>query len=231
MVLQIADIGDFIEMRVENTGNDGWHLNHISADYKSRTYRWAYNRWLDGNGGYSSPHTDVFTSARTCTSSTGNCAGITCGRFKTTTPCRPDQIIFTQAQCQAAAARMRFTWRSSAGPEWASGCLFHSNGVYFSPHVDGSTQNPTDGYICDSQTKRQSPSVSTRTCPANGLIRSTAACRRASTAAGLGGSVTSAGTSWASGCLFHNGGVYYSPHATGSTQNPTDAYICTQCAA
>jgi hypothetical protein len=231
MVLQIADIGDFIEMRVENTGNDGWHLNHISADYKSRTYRWAYNRWLDGNGGYSSPHTDVFTSARTCTSSTGNCAGITCGRFKTTTPCRPDQIIFTQAQCQAAAARMRFTWRSSAGPEWASGCLFHRGGVYFSPHVDGTTQNPTDGYICDSQTKRQSPSVSTRTCPANGLIRSTAACRRASTAAGLGGSVTSAGTSWASGCLFHNGGVYYSPHATGSTQNPTDAYICTQCAA
>ena len=37
----------------------------------------------------------------------------------------------------------------SAGAEWASGCLYHGGNVYYSPHEDGSTQNPTDGYICD----------------------------------------------------------------------------------
>ena len=35
-----------------------------------------------------------------------------------------------------------------------------------------------------------------------------------------------AGSEWASGCLFHGGNAYYSPHDDASTQDPTDAYIC-----
>ena len=37
---------------------------------------------------------------------------------------------------------------NTAGAEWHSGCLIHGGQVYFSPHEDDSTQNPTDSFIC-----------------------------------------------------------------------------------
>jgi hypothetical protein len=234
-VLPIPDIGNFLEMKVENQGNDGWQLNTISTQWSTSTYRWNYNRYLDGNGGYTSPHADVFTSDQTCTSSTGNCAGITCGSFKSSTACSADTIIFTKSMCQRAATMMGLGTVNVAGSEWASGCLIHNGAAYYSPHADGSNQTATDFYICDSQTKHQETSghFSMNMCPAAGRINSLGACVNATRSAlsSSSASVAVAGSEWASGCLFHNGNAYFSAHATNSTQNPTDAYICTQCAA
>ena len=50
-------------------------------------------------------------------------------------------MIETEAECQAAAQQMSLPWNGAAGTEWASGCLFHGGGVYYSPHGDGTTQS------------------------------------------------------------------------------------------
>ena len=57
-------------------------------------------------------------------------------------------MITTETGCRSAAVVLALTFGSVAGAEWASGCIFHGGSVHFSPHEDGSTQNPTDGYIC-----------------------------------------------------------------------------------
>jgi hypothetical protein len=58
-------------------------------------------------------------------------------------------VITNETACTAAAATLGYTWVSeAAGSEWASGCIFHGGSVYFSPIEDGSTENPTDAYIC-----------------------------------------------------------------------------------
>ena len=126
------------------------------------------------------------------------------------------------AECQAAATSIGATWASGAGTEWASGCLFHGGGVYYSDHDDGSTQNPTDAYICNVA----GPVLTYTHClPGEGMIEGMSECIAAAEAIGAQWN-GHAGSEWASGCLFHNGGVYYSDHADGTTQNPTDAYIC-----
>ena len=51
-------------------------------------------------------------------------------------------------------------------------------------------------------------------------------CRRAARELGLNFATVMTTYEWASGCLFHDGNVYYSPHKEGSSENPTDAYIC-----
>ena len=53
-----------------------------------------------------------------------------------------------------------------------------------------------------------------------GTIASEANCTAAATAIGLG-PATVAGSDWASGCLYHGGGVYFSPYDASSTDNPT----------
>ena len=131
-------------------------------------------------------------------------------------------MIESLEECQAAAETIGLPWASGAGTEWASGCLFHGGNVYYSDHADGTTQNPTDAYICNVA----GPVLTYTHClPGEGMIESMAECQAA--AASIGATWASgAGTEWASGCLFHNGGVYYSNHEDGTTQNPTDAYIC-----
>jgi len=63
--------------------------------------------------------------------------------------CLPGEgMIESEVDCIAAASSISAQYTSSAGSEWASGCLWHNGGVYYSPHEDNSTQNPTDGYIC-----------------------------------------------------------------------------------
>lgn len=56
-------------------------------------------------------------------------------------------MIETEAECQAAAQQLSIPWDGAAGTEWASGCIFHGGSVYYSPHADGTTQDPTDAYI------------------------------------------------------------------------------------
>jgi hypothetical protein len=146
-------------------------------------------------------------------------AGLTFGQH-----CGPGQGMITDmADCRAAAGWLTGTAQiTSAGPEWASGCLWHNGGVYYSPHADGSTQNPTDGYIC----KTASPLIVGAHClPGHGMIDSAAACQAAAAVLGVQWAAM-AGPEWASGCLYNNGAAYYSPHVDGTTQNPTDAYIC-----
>ena len=67
---------------------------------------------------------------------------------QSTTPCTAHQLIANADECIGAAAALELPYMSLAGSEWASGCLFHGGAVYFSPAQDGSTENPTDGYIC-----------------------------------------------------------------------------------
>ena len=62
--------------------------------------------------------------------------------------CSGATIISDIATCQAAAAATGIPFQSQAGTEWASGCLIHGQQVYYSPDEDGSTQNPTDAYLC-----------------------------------------------------------------------------------
>jgi len=66
---------------------------------------------------------------------------------KQTEVCKELGIDFNEATCKTAAAKLGFAF-DTAGAEWHTGCLFHNNQVYFSEHVDDSTQNPSDGYIC-----------------------------------------------------------------------------------
>ena len=61
-----------------------------------------------------------------------------------------------------------------------------------------------------------------------GMIESADDCSAQAAALGLNFAAV-AGAEWASGCLFHGGNVYYSDHADGSAQDPTDAYICNAC--
>lgn len=65
--LDIADIGTFIGLKLINTGNDGWHLDSLQADYASQPMVWTYGAFLDGNGGYNSPHQDFFWLAEATT--------------------------------------------------------------------------------------------------------------------------------------------------------------------
>ena len=58
-------------------------------------------------------------------------------------------MIESEADCIAAAAAVGVSYASNAGTEWASGCLYHNGNAYYSPHVNGTTQNPTDAYICN----------------------------------------------------------------------------------
>ena len=56
-------------------------------------------------------------------------------------------MIESLAECQAAAGLIGAPWASSAGTEWASGCLFHGGNVYYSEHNDTTTQNPAEAYV------------------------------------------------------------------------------------
>jgi hypothetical protein len=62
--------------------------------------------------------------------------------------CPDDSLINSEAECIAAAESLGVNYASSAGPEWASGCLVHGGSAYYSAHEDGSSQDPTDAYIC-----------------------------------------------------------------------------------
>ena len=128
-------------------------------------------------------------------------------------------MITSEADCQSAAASIGANYASSAGSEWHSGCLFHGGNAYYSAHEDGSTQNPTDGYICSGG------GLTFNTCDDAGMITSEADCQSAAASLGVNYE-DAAGSEWHSGCLYHGGNAYYSTHEDGSTQNPTDGYIC-----
>jgi len=131
-------------------------------------------------------------------------------------------MIESLEDCQAAAASIGVPWASGAGTEWASGCLFHGGSAYYSNHEDGTSQNPTEAYIC----AMAGPMITMNHClPGAGMIESIEECMAAA-AFVQAPFASAAGTEWASGCLFHGGAVYYSDHDDGSTQNPTDAYVC-----
>ena len=131
-------------------------------------------------------------------------------------------MIESIEECIAAAQTIGLPWVSDAGPEWASGCLYHEGGVYYSDHAEGSKDNPTDAYICSVA----GPVITYAHCvPGEGMIESVDECQSAADALGVPWG-SEAGTEWASGCLFHRGNVYYSDHADGTSQDPTDAYIC-----
>jgi hypothetical protein len=189
---------------------------------------------------------------------------------KSTQTCAdPSLYITTEAKCRDAATTLGLPFAGVAGTEWHSGCLFHHGQVYFSPHEEGSRQDPTHEYICKAPfnarrsgtwcgaagpygtwiTSRErcegaaavynlpfSPPTpllqpfekSTQTCDAQddrAYIATEATCRDAATNLGLPFAGV-AGTEWHSGCLFHHGQVYYSPHEAGSRQDPTHEYIC-----
>jgi hypothetical protein len=61
--LRIPDIGNFVEMKITNTGNDGWHIHTASQSWKGATHTWPNDAWLDGNGGYNAPHSKIFSVA------------------------------------------------------------------------------------------------------------------------------------------------------------------------
>eukprot|EP01043_Picozoa_sp_COSAG02_P048636 COSAG02_NODE_4797_length_4965_cov_30.380395_4_plen_465_part_01 len=137
--------------------------------------------------------------------------------------CLPGEgMIESLEECQAAATTVGLPWASAAGPEWASGCVSNGGSVYYSDHEDGTTQNPTDAYICNVA----GPVLTYTHClPGEGMIETIEDCQAA--AASIGATWASgAGTEWASGCLFHNGVVYYSGHEEGTTQDQADGYIC-----
>jgi hypothetical protein len=106
--------------------------------------------------------------------------------------------------------------------------------------TDFPTKNPTPfptpsptAYPTPQPTKAPTPpegleyfEKSTQTCADLALyITTEAKCRDAATTLGLPFAGV-AGTEWHSGCLFHHGQVYYSPHEAGSRQDPTHEYIC-----
>ena len=61
--LDISDIGEFVGLRLTNTGNNGWHLETLKVTYGEAVYSWVYGSWLDGNGGLNSPHSDMFMAS------------------------------------------------------------------------------------------------------------------------------------------------------------------------
>lgn len=64
-------------------------------------------------------------------------------------------------------------------------------------------------------------------CDERGMDFTFASCKAAATSLDLNFADT-AGPEWHTGCLFHNGGVYFSEHEDGSNQDTTDGYICAQ---
>jgi hypothetical protein len=135
--------------------------------------------------------------------------------------CDDANMITSEADCQSAAAMIGVNYASSAGPEWQTGCLFHGGNAFYSPYEDGSTEDSTDGYICADLEYQ----VTYNQCWALGMITTEADCQSAAASLNVN-YASSAGPEWHSGCLFHGGNAYYSPHEDGSSQNPTDAYIC-----
>jgi len=131
-------------------------------------------------------------------------------------------MVGTEAECQAAAAAVGVPYAGQAGTEWASGCLYHAGSVYYSPYEEGTTENPTDAFMCTTA----GPALTFQHClPGEGMIETEAECIDAAATVGAP-YASAAGTEWASGCLFHGGSIYYSTHDDSSTQDPTDAYIC-----
>jgi hypothetical protein len=141
--------------------------------------------------------------------------------------CADGAFIFSQSDCATAASKMGRGNVTTAGSDWASGCLVHSGQVYFSPHSQGSTNNPTDSYICYTTPANPYGTSPTHCGPGNGML-SSAQCTTAATSL-YSQQFQTAGPEWASGCLRHNGLIYYSPHTVGSNENPTDAYLCNVC--
>ena len=157
-----------------------------------------------------------------------NDAGTACstGYAQLDTQCGMDHVIFTLEECQAAAASLGLidlvTAPIEAGPEWATGCLVNDGVVYFSAFADGSTENPTSGFVCktDAFNYQRSPCADT-----GSALLSSDECDEAATALGYI-TIGDAGPEWASGCLVHGGGAFYSEEVEGSTEDPVDAYIC-----
>jgi hypothetical protein len=56
--LAVPDIGDLVAVKLWNTGNDGWLLDSLTVGWGTN-YTWTYGQFLDGNGGYNSPHADM----------------------------------------------------------------------------------------------------------------------------------------------------------------------------
>ena len=130
--------------------------------------------------------------------------------------------IASESECGAAAAAIGATYNGVVGSDWATGCIYHNGLAWYSPYSATDTDNPSDAYICETT----GPAITFIHClPGTGMIESEADCMAAAAALGVP-YASNAGTEWASGCIFHLGNAYYSPHADGTTQNPTDAYIC-----
>jgi hypothetical protein len=219
--IDIPDIGTLVELKIINSGNDGWYLRTLTASHGSWTGRWSYDGWIDGNGNTATPHADVFVVTETA------CAAGPSTYVEQTTMCADGAFIFSQSDCATAASKMGRGNVTTAGSDWASGCLVHSGQVYFSPHSQGSTNNPTDSYICYTTPANPYGTSPTHCGPGNGML-SSAQCTTAATSL-YSQQFQTAGPEWASGCLRHNGLIYYSPHTVGSNENPTDAYLCNVC--
>jgi hypothetical protein len=67
---------------------------------------------------------------------------------ETPSVCDDDHLIVTGEVCETAAHVLGLNYANDAGTEWASGCLAMGGAAYFSPVEDGSTEDPTQGYIC-----------------------------------------------------------------------------------
>ena len=160
---------------------------------------------------------DGTSESQACNTQVCTQAGIT---FST---CAATEVIATEAECSAAAASLGVGYNGVTGPEWTSYCILHGGAVFYSPDVTDSTQDPSYAYVCDTA----GAAISYIHCDtaATGIIATEVECSAA--AAVLGITFTGAvGTEWASGCLFHEGTAHFSPQAVGSTEDPTDAYIC-----
>ena len=72
-------------------------------------------------------------SGGACAAATGDMTGITFNH------CLPGEgMIESEAECVAAATSIGANYASSAGSEWASGCLWHNGNIYYSAHEEGS---------------------------------------------------------------------------------------------
>jgi hypothetical protein len=178
------------------------------------------------NAGYSGGGTATcsaagFFNALTCSPT---CSTTTYHKRSTTCPDFVSGLITTEAECRQAQTLLGLTFASVAGPAWHSGCLFHGGSVYFSPHTPGSTQNPTDAYICRTSPSNQMGVTATHCGAGQGQVASRTSCTTTALALGLlTGTATASvtGGDWQPGCLFHNNGVYYSPGKTYVQQTAT----------
>jgi hypothetical protein len=227
----IPNIGNFIELKITNTGNDGWKPDKLTASYGTLKRKWTYGAFIDGNGNTNTPHADVFVVAQAA------CAAGPTTYVYQTTMCAEGAFILSSSECATAAAKMlpgglgtlTSSTVNSAGSSWASGCLVHNGQLYFSPHVPGSSNSATNGFICHTTPAQPYGTSPTHCGPGNGMLTS-AQCTTAATSLYSVSSVTTAGTAWASVCLRHNGNtIYYSSHSAGTTQNPTSSYLCNVC--